>query len=222
MKITQMVISGKHPSSGKSIDIHVSNGVIERVERSRSPVERYVSPGWIDIQVNGFAGVDYNHPSTPLDEIARSLEVQRTTGVARLYPTVITGSHENICGSLRNLAHAKRTLNDGRAMPGFHVEGPWISALDGPRGAHPVEHVRAPSIDEYKRFQEAAEGGVRLVTLGPEHDGSTAVIEHMVADGVVVSLGHTNHGERYCRCHQSRRDDEYAYWQRRARRSAAP
>jgi N-acetylglucosamine-6-phosphate deacetylase len=192
MRTAQMVISGKHPSSGESIDIDVRNGVIERVERSNSPGDRYVSPGWIDIQVNGFAGVDYNHPSTPLDEIARSIEVQRTTGVARLYPTVITGSHENICGSLRNLAHAKRTLNDGHAMPGFHVEGPWISALDGPRGAHPIEHVRAPSIDEYKRFQEAAEGGVRLVTLGPEHDGSTAVIEHMVADGVVVSLGHTN------------------------------
>lgn len=190
-----MTVSGRHPASGEAVAIHVGNGLIERVETVEENTEIYVSPGWIDIQVNGFAGVDYNLPDTPPDEIARSIEAQRETGVTRFYPTVITGSAENMLGSLRNLAQAKRTLADGRAMPGFHLEGPWISPFDGPRGAHPKEHVRAPSIEEYRRFQDAAEGHIRLVTLSPEHEGACRAIEHMVHDGAAAAIGHTNAGE---------------------------
>ncbi len=189
-----MVVSGRHPTTGESVAIHVGNGAIERVEPAAEAADRYVSPGWIDIQVNGFAGVDYNRGDTPPDEIARSIGAQRETGVTCFYPTVITGSRENMLGSLRNLAKAKRILADGRAMPGFHVEGPWISPLDGPRGAHPKEHVRAPGIDEYQRFQDAADGHVRLVTLSPEHEGACQVIEHIVEDGAAVAIGHTNAG----------------------------
>ena len=191
-----MVVSGRHPATGESVAVRVGNGSIERVEPAAEAAERYISPGWIDIQVNGFAGVDYNRADTPLNEIARSIEAQRETGVTRFYPTVITGSRENMLGSLRNLAKAKRTLDDGRAMPGFHVEGPWISPFDGPRGAHPKEHVRAPSIDEYRRFQDAAEGQVRLVTLSPEHEGACPVIERMADDGVAVAIGHTAAGAK--------------------------
>ena len=191
-----MVVSGRHPATGKSVAVRVGNGSIERVEPAAEAAERYISPGWIDIQVNGFAGVDYNRADTPLNEIARSIEAQRETGVTRFYPTVITGSRENMLGSLRNLAKAKRTLDDGRAMPGFHVEGPWISPFDGPRGAHPKEHVHAPSIDEYRRFQDAAEGQVRLVTLSPEHEGACPVIERMADDGIAVAIGHTNAGAK--------------------------
>ncbi len=151
----------------------------------------FVSPGWVDLQVNGFAGVDYNDPSSPFDEISRSIDVQRSTGVARFYPTVITGSREDMTGSLRNLARAKRTMSNGDAMLGFHVEGPWISPHDGPRGAHPQPHVRAPSVEEYERFQDAAEGNVRLITISPEHAEALAVIEHMASEGIVVSIGHT-------------------------------
>ena len=189
-----MVVNGRHPATGQAVAIHVGNGSIERVEAATDCADRYISPGWIDIQVNGFAGVDYNRADAPHDEIARSIEAQRESGVTRFYPTVITGSQENMAGSLRNLAKAKRTLADGRAMPGFHLEGPWISPLDGPRGAHPAEHVRAPSIDAYRRFQDAAEGNIHLVTLSPEHEGACRVIEHMVADGAAVAIGHTNAG----------------------------
>ena len=162
------------------------------MEQTAEPIDCYVSPGWIDLQVNGFAGVDYNDPRSSTEEISRSIDVQRSTGVARLYPTVITGSSEDMQGSLRNLARAKRTITNGDAMLGFHVEGPWISPHDGPRGAHPKSHVRPPSIEEFKRFQHAAEGGIRLVTLSPEHREAFAVIEHMCEAGVVVSLGHTD------------------------------
>ena len=151
----------------------------------------YVAPGWIDLQVNGFAGVDYNSPNTPHDEIARSLEVLFSTGVTRFYPTVITGRREDMRGALHNLGVAKRGLPQGRAMEGFHVEGPHISPEDGPRGAHPRECVRPPDVGEFRQWQEAAEGNVRLVTLSPEWPEAPHYIEALVAEGIVVSIGHT-------------------------------
>jgi N-acetylglucosamine-6-phosphate deacetylase len=151
----------------------------------------YIAPGWIDLQVNGFAGVDYNSPRASHDEIARSLDVLFSTGVTRFLPTVITGAPDEMRGALANLAAAKRTLRNGRAMEAFHVEGPHISPEDGPRGAHPKQWVRRPDFDEFRRWQDAAEGNVRLVTVSPEWPEAPRYIEALVGQGVVVSIGHT-------------------------------
>jgi len=151
-----------------------------------------LAPGWIDLQVNGYAGVDYNSPEAPPEEIARSIRALFATGVTRFFPTVITGSPEAMTGALRNLAAAKRTLPEGAAMEGFHVEGPHISPEDGPRGAHPRRWVRPPDIEEFHRWQEAAEGNVRLVTLSPEWPEAPHYIEALRREGVVVSIGHTH------------------------------
>ena len=185
-------VHGIHPGTGESVVIRTSAGKISAIETSTDQAKQYVSPGWVDLQVNGFAGVDYNDPTSAADKIAESIEIQRSTGVARFYPTVITGSENDMQGSLRNLAKARRTIPNGSAMLGFHVEGPWISPDDGPRGAHPRHHVRRPSIEEFERLQDAAEGGIRIVTLSPEHDEAQHVIEHLVANDVVVAIGHTN------------------------------
>jgi N-acetylglucosamine-6-phosphate deacetylase len=188
------------PLTAAPICVQVENGRIRSVEKAPDAnPELWIAPGLIDIQVNGFAGVDYNSPETSLDEIARSIREMRATGVTRFCPTVITGSNENICGSLRNLARARRELPEGPSMCGFHVEGPWISPLDGPRGAHPKEHVRAPSIDEFQQFQDAAEGNICLLTLAPEAAGSREVMAHLVENGIVVAIGHTAANEQQIR-----------------------
>ena len=154
------------------------------------PAKTWLAPGFIDLQVNGFAGVDYCNPATPIEEIGRSLDVLFTTGVTRLFPTLITSSPEATLGVLRNLARARRELPHGRALEGFHVEGPHISPHDGPRGAHPQRWVRPPDIHEFERWQEVAEGHVRLVTISPEWPESPRYIEHLVGHGVVVAIGH--------------------------------
>ena len=189
-----MIYTGRSPETGEILNIHEEDGRIFTVEETGHSGEGpYIAPGMIDLQVNGFAGVDYNSPDTPHDEIARSIEIMRTTGVTRFFPTVITGSNENITGSLRNLAKAKNELDVGNSMSSFHVEGPWISPVDGPRGAHPVEHVRAATVDEWKEFEDAADGNIGILTLAPEQEGAIPLIEHVVGQGrVVVSLGHTN------------------------------
>jgi len=155
------------------------------------PPDMWVAPGWVDIQVNGFAGVDYNSPTAPHDEIARSVHVLYSAGVTRFYPTVITGGPEDMLAALKNLARAKETLAEGVAMDGFHVEGPHISPDDGPRGAHPRRWVRPPDIEEFRRWQDATGGRIRLVTVAPEWPGAPRYIEAVVAQNVVVSIGHT-------------------------------
>jgi N-acetylglucosamine-6-phosphate deacetylase len=162
-------------------------------------VSEFLAPGFIDLQVNGFGGVDYNDPAEPPEAIARSIRAMFATGVTRFFPTLITGSEERITGALRNLTAAKNTLaREGRpeahAIAGFHVEGPHIASEDGPLGAHPREHVRPPDIEEFKRWQEAAEDQVRLVTLSPEWEQAPAYIAALVRSGVVASIGHTKAG----------------------------
>lgn len=151
----------------------------------------WLCPGFIDLQVNGFAGADYNDPQTPLENIAASLSVISSTGVVQILPTVITGSPENMTGALRNMTQAREQLPEGHMIAGFHVEGPYISPEDGPRGAHPARWVRPPDIEEYRRWQDATQGSVRLVTLSPEWPEAPRYIEALVRDGVVISIGHT-------------------------------
>ena len=187
-----MKVHGIDVFTGEAVEIRGSN-VIEGVDDliSRPDGLPYVAPGFIDLQVNGFGGVDYCDPNAPHERIAESLRKQFATGVTRLFPTVITGSVANMAGALRNLARAKESLSEGVAMEGFHVEGPHISPEDGPRGAHPVHCVRPPDLNEYERWQEAANGHVRLITVSPEWPGTPKYIERVVQDSVVVSIGHT-------------------------------
>ncbi len=153
---------------------------------------RRLAPGWIDVQVNGYGGVDYNHPGTAHEDIARSIRMLFAAGVTRFFPTVITGPPDDMAGALRNLAEACERLEEGPAMEAFHVEGPHISQEDGPRGAHPRRWVRRPDAHEFHRMQEAARGRIRLVTLSPEWPEAPRYIETIVAEGVVASIGHTN------------------------------
>jgi N-acetylglucosamine-6-phosphate deacetylase len=151
----------------------------------------WIAPGFIDLQVNGFAGVDYNSPASSPEDIGRSLAAMFSTGVTRCFPTVITGPPDQMLAALRNLNRARSALKHGEAMEAFHVEGPHISPDEGPLGAHPAQWVRPPDQDEFQRWQDAAEGNVRLVTLSPEWPGATRYIEVLRGQGVVTSIGHT-------------------------------
>lgn len=150
-----------------------------------------LTPGWVDLQVNGFAGVDYNDPSITPEQVGRSLSALHACGVTRILATVITGPHERMAGALRSLAQARESLPTGETIEGFHVEGPWISPEDGPRGAHPRPWVRPPDLAEFERLQDAAQGLIRLVTVAPEWPGAPEFIEALTSRGVVVSIGHT-------------------------------
>ena len=149
-------------------------------------------PGFIDLQCNGFAGVDFNHPSTTAQQVATTVSALRRSGCTQFLPTIITHSPDRIEHLLRILV-AARALDPAvrRAVPGFHLEGPFISPEDGARGAHPREHVRPVERVLWRRWQRAAEGGIRLVTLAPEARGAIPFIRQLHAEKVTVALGHT-------------------------------
>jgi N-acetylglucosamine-6-phosphate deacetylase len=188
-----LACSGTCAIAGHPIQLAFQDA-IHSVTPSSQPADLYLAPGFIDLQVNGFAGVDYNAPRTPHAEIARSLRAQFATGVTRLYATVITGAPEAMQACLRNLAAARESVPEGYAIDGFHVEGPHISPEDGPRGAHPRQWVRPPDLDEFYRWQDAARGRIRIVTLSPEWPQAPRYIERITAEGVVASIGHTQAG----------------------------
>lgn len=187
-----MKCSGLDVSTGMPVEISFDN-LINGVDTLISPPTdaAFLAPGWIDLQVNGFAGVDYNSPSAAHEDIARSIRALFATGVTRFFPTVITGPPESMSGALRNLAAAKASLVEGPAMEAFHVEGPYISPEDGPRGAHPARWVRPPDLNEFHRLQAAAQGNIRLMTLAPEWPQSPRFIEAIVREGVAAAIGHT-------------------------------
>lgn len=188
-----MTCTGVNVATGEAVEVSFTN-TITAVEPvlGRIPEDIWLAPGFIDLQVNGFAGVDYNSPQASHEEIARSIRALFACGVTRFLPTVITGPPADMLRALSNLAQAKETLSEGAAIEGFHVEGPHISPEDGPRGAHPRAWVRAPDLEEFRRWQEAARGQVRMVTVAPEWPGVTRYIETLVREGVVVAIGHTN------------------------------
>jgi N-acetylglucosamine-6-phosphate deacetylase len=153
-----------------------------------------LAPGFVDIQVNGFLGVDFNNPQASVDDIGRALDAMIAAGVTRCLPTVVTGAPGDMVACLRNLRQAQTTLRWGKAIAGFHVEGPHIGAEDGPRGAHPARWVRPPDLAEFHRWQEATDGNIRLITLSPHWPEAPQYIAAIVKAGVAASIGHTGAG----------------------------
>jgi N-acetylglucosamine-6-phosphate deacetylase len=188
-----MKCNGRDPFSAKTIEVEFDRAILSVTAAARAAQgpPAYIAAGFIDLQVNGFAGVDYNSPTAPMEDIAASIKALHSTGVSRFFPTVITGPPEAMLGALKNLTKAKETLAEGISIDGFHVEGPHISPEDGPRGAHSAQWVRAPDLDEFRRWQDASHGNIRLVTLSPEWPNAPRYIEHITSKGVVASIGHT-------------------------------
>ena len=143
-------------------------------------------PGFVDLQVNGFGGVDFNDTSVAPEAIAGALDRMLETGVTRCLPTLITSSLEEFRVCTRALSDSGHP-----SIAGFHMEGPYISPEDGPRGAHRRQCVTGATIDDFARRQEVCDGRIRLLTLAPEVAGAIPLIEHLAGTGVRVSIGHT-------------------------------
>ena len=145
------------------------------------------------MQVNGVEGHDYSSEALSKPDIDAICRAMAARGTAMHTATIITGPQKQMLRSVAEIQRARsRDETVNRAVTGLHVEGPFISREDGPRGAHPQEHVRPPSVNEYESWQGASDGNVQIVTVAPELPGALAFIERVFADGVIASIGHTN------------------------------
>jgi N-acetylglucosamine-6-phosphate deacetylase len=185
-------IVASHCFTGKAAEFQL-NGYRFKSARTRFSKSGYLfGPAWTDLQCNGFAGIDFNHPQVTPVEICQAVRAMWATGCATVLPTLITNSPEQIEHLFRVLVKAREIDPAVReCVPGFHLEGPFISSEDGARGAHPLQHVRAPDLKLWRRWQKAADGLIRLVTLAPEVPRALPFIEKLAAEGVVVAIGHT-------------------------------
>ncbi|TVR69565.1 MAG: N-acetylglucosamine-6-phosphate deacetylase [Spirochaetaceae bacterium] len=186
---------------GEPVTVEIRQGRLHAIHPVGEPLRAeeilqrriYVSPGFVDLQVNGLLGLDYTSPRLERAHVRGIVEKMATMGTTMHTATVITAPPEQIEHSIRTIQRARESDEVvKRAVPGFHLEGPFISPREGPRGAHPREYVREPSVAEYESWQEAAAGTIRIITVAPELPGAPSFIERVVRDGVVVSIGHTD------------------------------
>lgn len=154
--------------------------------------EGVVLPGLVDLQVNGFDGVDFNDPDLRPADVLTVAEALWAHGVTQFCPTTITGPLDVVGHTVSTVRAARSTPGDPRARSvlGVHLEGPWISPVDGARGAHPVDHTRPADADELDTL--AGRGEISVITVAPEVPGALRLIEHAVGLGIRVSLGHSD------------------------------
>ena len=191
-----MTIRARSYENGEPLRITVSGDRIRSVEPAwptGSVAEwPFVAPGLFDLQINGHSGVWFSDEALTVSDVLKALSPYSRFGVTRLCPTLITNSFEGLAAGFAAIrAACEREPWADRMVSGCHLEGPYISGEDGPRGAHPQQHVRPADWTEFQRLQEISGNRIRLVTIAPEVDGAIEFIRQAVAHHVVISIGHT-------------------------------
>ena len=182
--------------SGEPEYVALPNGINEDIsieETLENEASRYVGPGLVDLQVNGINGIDFNDVSLIPKQLLEATEYLLIVGVTTFFPTIITNSDENILQILKTIRKACENypLVDS-CIGGIHLEGPFISPEDGPRGAHDKQYIKAPDWSLIVKCQAASGGRIKLITLAPELEGTAEFIQKCRKGGIHVSIGHSN------------------------------
>lgn len=188
------VIKGIHYHTNKPIEVSVVNGQIKTIKDIplEEDIEFIIAPGLVDLQINGFTGIDFN--MNPLNSLEWKKVIQNlsSVGVTTFYPTMITNSKDQLSFLFQETMKQLLSGNIKKSLiGGFHLEGPYISKEDGPRGAHSKDFVRKPDWEEFCQLQEKAQGNIKIITLSPEWPESISFIEKAAKSGVKVAIGHT-------------------------------
>jgi N-acetylglucosamine-6-phosphate deacetylase len=180
--------------TNEPVEIKVHEEYIQRVSPFKTKDHLpYISPGFLDIQVNGYMGNDYSLKEFSTGQMSKIISHLNRSGTTQHVPTIITSPRERILRNLRMITQAIRESEDiAHAIAGIHLEGPFISPKDGPRGAHNAAYVRPPDLNEFEQWQEAAEGRISIVTLSPEWEGAIEFIKAISSTGVTAAIGHTS------------------------------
>jgi len=187
-----MQVQGRRYDTGESVQVDVIDGCVAAMQPINLPADApWIGPGLVDLQINGYGGQEFNDPQLDVARIVAIGVAMDADGVTSYLPTATTHSNEMLRHVMTTLAAACEEPEVARRVPGFHLEGPYMSREDGPRGAHPLEHCRAPDWDEFQQLQEAAGGRIKILTMSPEYDHAPEFIAKVVASGVLVAIGHT-------------------------------
>lgn len=187
-------VRGRLVSTGDLVEIWLDGEDIAAIVPMADCDERlpWIGAGLVDLQVNGYGGIDLNGDDISPASISRLVSILASVGVTTFLPTVVTahpGEIEARLQAIQSVVDSDRYVREATA--GIHLEGPFISPEDGARGAHPLDAVRPPDWKLFEHWQDAAGGLIRIVTLSPEWPDAMPFIARCRATGVIPAIGHT-------------------------------
>ena len=186
-----MRLTGRDPASGRNLRVTAEDGRVAAIEEIPGPGGGgpWLTPGLVDLQVNGYAGHDVNAPDVDETAVTGLVRSLHEAGVTTVVPTIVSAPEERIVAALRAIARARAADPlVAHAVPYAHVEGPFISAEEGPRGAHDSRHVRPADVAELRRWGALA----GMVTVSPHDDAAIGLIAEATRAGVRCAVGHTH------------------------------
>ena len=174
-------------------DEHGNDVIVALTEQTgpaSGPMTR--SAGLVDLQVNGFAGLDFNDDTITADRLDQSLLAMLKTGVTTCLPTLITSTADQLRSRLCALDAAVRESQLGQLMvPGYHLEGPFLNPEAGYAGSHPAEHMVTCSVELIDSIQAGLSRSILYITLAPEIEGAIELIQWARSQDIIVGAGHT-------------------------------
>jgi N-acetylglucosamine-6-phosphate deacetylase len=193
--MSDLTIEGIFYLDESPISLTIKNGSIDKIERKNSSLNTakskiYIAPGLIDNQVNGYMNVAFAGEGLTIKGIRKATQALWKEGVTTYLPTLTTNTRQLLKNNFSILAEAVKDHEIGLSIPGYHLEGPYISPVDGYRGAHVKKWVRPPDWNEFTEFLEAADGKILQVSLAPEVTGAFDFMYKLRQKGIVIGLAH--------------------------------
>src|SRR5262245_56888476 len=188
-------IRARHYATGQVVRLGWQRGLITQFETVATPSERdvWLAPALIDLQVNGFAGVDFQRDDLTVEEVLRATKALRAAGVSRLFLTLVTDEWPKLVARLKQLRQLRAKNEElSHAIAGWHIEGPFLSATPGFHGAHNPAFMLDPTPDHIRELRAITHADPLLLTIAPERQGASQAIAVARSLDIRVSLGHTN------------------------------
>jgi N-acetylglucosamine-6-phosphate deacetylase len=188
-------ICGWHYESRQPVRVRWEAGVITHLESAEPPPTKdiWIAPALFDLQVNGYSGIDFQQDDLTVDDLLCAARRLRAAGCARFLLTVITDDWHRLTGRLRHLRWARsQSAELHAAIAGWHIEGPFLSPEPGFHGAHRPSLMCDPAPEHILELRTITGEDPVLLTVAPERAGALKAISLAVANGMRVSLGHTN------------------------------
>ncbi len=193
----QQVVEGIHYLDNTPVSIEINDGKITKITRKSkltdpSLANTYIAPGFIDHQINGYLSHSFTGEHLSVEQVLTITRALWENGITTYLPTLTSHSQDRL---LRNFAILKEAMKDPQikmSVPGFHLEGPYISPVDGYRGAHESKWIRNPDWDEFSKWYKASGDKILEVTVAPELEDAIDFIRKCREKNIVVALGHHN------------------------------
>ncbi len=191
--MSDKIIYSHHYATGEPVQININRGNIESISvcnETRVQKDSYVAPGLIDIQVNGYCNVDFASLKLSVNDVIETTRRLWRSGVTTYMPTIISSSpqvYQQVLTVLREAIHVPELRG---SISGIHLEGPYLSGLEGYRGAHDAQWLKPPDWNEFQKLNLLSGNQVQLVTMAPELSGAPDFMNKCSENGIIIAIGH--------------------------------